>query len=319
MRQFFCILVALSLCTSAGAGVKRAGSSDIEANQSAALFVGVRNFADEQLMPVPFAIDDAVDLAYEIAIDHDPILVAPDNVILALSDGEPRKPESQQRLKTLLEAGATRHSAERSEILQSLDAQSKRVGRNGILIVSFATHGVSHHSVQHLLTATSRMEESPQSTVTNDEINETLWRNNVPRSLILIDACREQLTHEGRAGQADPRSAFTRVMTGVDGQAVISGAPIGGYAYDDYERHNGVFTATVIDGLRCGAAKDFHHFVTVEKLYSYVSREVLRWVQMHKSPEAKRATQLTCEGEMRKMPLSICVNRTASASEPPRR
>ena len=319
MRQYFCIFVALLLCTSAEAGVKRAGSNDIEVNQSAALFVGVRDFADDRLTRVPFAIDDAVDLAYEIAIDHEPILVPPRNVILALSDGEPQKPQSQRRLRELLATGATRHTAERSEILQSLDAQSKRVGRNGILIVSFATHGVSHHSVQHLLTATSRLEEPPRATVTDVEVNETLWRNNVPRSLILIDACREHLTRDGRAGRADPRSAFTRVMSGVDGQAVMSGAPVGGYAYDDPERRNGVFTATVIDGLRCGAAKDWHHFVTVEKLYSYVSREVLHWVQAHKSRAAKRATQLICEGEMRKMPLSICVNRTASASEPHRR
>jgi len=318
MRQFFYVLVALLLCTSVGAGVKRSGSKDLGAQQSAALFVGVRDFAYDRLAPVPFAMDDAVDLAYEFAVDHEPILVPPNHVVLALSGGRPVKPESRQRLEELLAAGATRVAAQQSGILQSLDAQSKRVGRNGILIVSFATHGVSHKKTQYLLTMASRLELNgpPRATITDVEISDILWRNNVPRSLILIDACRERLTRDGRAGRADPRSAFNRIMTGIDGQAVISGAAAGGYAYDDEERRNGVFTATVIDGLRCGAAKDWHHFVTVETLYSYVSREVLRWVRKHKNHEVGSATALMCEGQTRKMPLSICVNRTASASAP---
>jgi hypothetical protein len=315
MRQSSLVFVALLLCTSGQAGVKRPGSKDVEAQQSAALFVGVRHFAYDKVAEVPYAIDDAVDLAYEFAIDHDPILVPPSHVVLALSKGDPRKPDSRRKLEELLAAGASRRVAEFPEIMQLLEAQSKRIGRKGILIVSFATHGVSDKSAQHLLTMTSRL-ESLEATITDHEISEILSRNNVPRSLILIDACREQLTRDGRAGRADPRSAFVRVMAGVDGQVVISGAAIGGYAYDDDERRNGVFTATLIDGLRCGAAKDWHHFVTVETLYSYVSREVLRWVHEHRNRLAKRATQLICEGQTRKMPLSICVNHTVSASAP---
>jgi hypothetical protein len=316
MRQVLCVLVALSLCDPVRAGVKRPGSKDVDAQQSAALFVGVRDFANDGLAEVPFAIDDAVDLAYEFAIDHDPILVPPNRVVMALSKGEPRKQESQRKLKRLLAAGASRQTAERSRILQLLEAQSKRVGRNGILIVSFATHGVSYKSTQHLLTPASRLAEPPEETITNPEISEILSRNDVPRSLILIDACRERLTRDGRAGRADPRSAFIRIMTSVEGQVVMSGAAAGGYAYDDDALGNGVFTASVIGGLRCGAAKDWHHFVTVETLYSYVSNEVLRWVRDHGKRRVKKATELMCEGQTRKMPLSICVNRTASASAP---
>src|SRR6266850_232532 len=156
MRQLSFILVALLLCGSVEAGVKRQGGKDVEAGQSAALFVGVRDFAYDGLAPVPFAIDDAVDLAYELAIDHEPVLVPPNRVVLALSEGEPQKPESRRKLKALLAAGATRRTAGRREILNSLETQSKRVGRNGILIVSFATHGVSDKKATHLLTPASR-------------------------------------------------------------------------------------------------------------------------------------------------------------------
>ena len=110
-----------------------------------------------------------------------------------------------------------------------------------------------------------------------------------------------------------------RVMTGVDGQVMISGAAGGGYTYDDEVRRNDLFTATVIDGLRCGAAKDRHGFVTAETLYRFVSKQVLRWVRQNRNHDAKRATAWMCEGETQKMPLSICISRTASASAPHRR
>src|SRR5215467_6251189 len=65
MRQRWSIFVALLLCAPALAGVKRPGSGPFDAQQSAALFVGVRTFAYGKLTDVPYAIDDAVDLAYE--------------------------------------------------------------------------------------------------------------------------------------------------------------------------------------------------------------------------------------------------------------
>lgn len=323
-RQYFCILGALALCLPANAGVKRPGEKDVDAQRSAAVFVGIRDFQYDDLSRVPYAIDDAVDLAYELAIDHDPILVPPERVVLALSGGEPEKPESRRKLQALLDAGAKMKKASREEILKSIQEQAERVGRRGILIVSFATHGVSGKgAVQHLLTPASRLYPNATATVTLDEVGEIVSRNDVPRSLVLVDACRERLTSDrSRSGRADPRSAFAHVMSGVEGQVIISGAGSRGWAYDDEARRNGVFTATLIDGLRCGAAKDWHHFVTVDTLYRYVSREVSRWARDHGKRQARRSTELVCEGEMRKMPLSICpagVSRTAGASEPPRR
>jgi uncharacterized caspase-like protein len=319
MRQLSCVFVALLLCWPVLAGVKRkARNDDLGAQKSAALFVGVRDFNDRTIAPVPYAVDDAIDLAYELTIDHQPPLVPPHRVVLALSAGEPVKPESKRKLQALLAAGVSRRLAEKKEILELLEAQSKQVGQNGILIVSFATHGVSDAAgTQHLLAADSKL-DALKATVTDQQVSETVSRVDVPRSLILIDACRERLTRD-RRGAADPRSAAAskRLMTGIYGQVVFSAAAPGGYAYDDDERQNGVFTAAVIDGLRCGAAKDWHGFITVETLGRYVSREVLRWIQTHKNRECKGATRLMYEGESRKMPLSICVNRTAAALEPP--
>ena len=157
--------------------------------------------------------------------------------------------------------------------------------------------------------------------LTDAKICDVVSRNEVPRSLIFLDACRERLSRDRRGGDPDPRSvaALWHSMRSVNGQAVIAAAAAGGYAYDDDARRNGVFTENVIDGLRCGATTNSEGFITVDTLYSYVSAHVLTWLQEHKDPATKRATQLRCENGTKQMPLSICVNRTASASPHPAR
>ena len=222
--------------------------------------------------------------------------------------------------RKLLTAGASRQRAGQSDILTLLESQSRAVGANGILIVGFASHGMSEDGTQYLLTASSLLAHR-ETFLTDAKICDVVSRNEVPRSLIFLDACRERLSRDRRGGDPDPRSvaALWHSMRSVNGQAVIAAAAAGGYAYDDDARRNGVFTENVIDGLRCGATTNSEGFITVDTLYSYVSAHVLTWLQEHKDPATKRATQLRCENGTKQMPLSICVNRTASASPHPAR
>jgi hypothetical protein len=278
--------------------------------ESAALFVGVRYFPyDPRLTEVKYAVDDAVDLAYVLAVDGETHLVPPERVVLALS-GQPQKPKSQQNLDALISAGASVHTAGQSDILTLLESQSRAVGRNGILIVAFATHGISEDGTQYLLTAESLVQHR-ETAIAESKVRDIITRAGVPRSIILLDACRQNLTSD-RAGVPDPRSAaaaLRRVMGDVNGQVVFSAAAAGEYAYDDDVRRNGVFTAAVIDGLRCGASTDSRGFVTVETLSSYVEERVLSWVQKHRDPTVRRATQLQFEGRAKSMPLATCDGR----------
>lgn len=320
MRQVLCIFVAL-LCAAAIAGpvrwADRMKEAPIDPMQSAALFVGVRDFDDHSLTSVPYAVDDAVDLAYELTMNRRPALIDPKRVILALS-GEPQKTESQEKLRKLLAAGASTHGAGQSDVFNLLESQSRAVGRDGIFIAAFATHGVSEEGTQYLLAASSLLAHYRQTSLTDIGIRDIVSGNGVPRSLIFIDACRERLTKDKRSGEVDPRSMarLMREISGVNGQAVISAAAVGGYAYDDEVRHNGVFTEMVIDGLRCGASTNAAGFVTVDTLHSYVESHVLSWLRLHKDSAVKKATQLVTEGATKQMPLSVCASRTASTSQP---
>jgi hypothetical protein len=315
-------MVVLLLSRSASGGVRRLGSNlpskpadPVDPHASAGLFVGVHDFTkDSDLTPVKYAVDDAVDLAYELSIDHHPPLLNPDRIVLALS-GEPQKPESVTKLQALLSAGAMRHTAEQSDIFTLLEAQSGLIGRNGILVVAFATHGISEEGTQYLLVASSLLKYR-ETMVTEAKVCDIVASHGALRSLILIDACRERLTRDRRNGEPDPRSvaASGNAMGSVEGQAVLSAAAAGDYAYDDDKRQNGVFSAAVIDGLRCGASTDARGFVTVETLWSYVQEQVLEWIQTYKNPGARRATALQCDGFFRTLPLAFCPNHTVAGS-----
>ena len=74
-------------------------SEGFDPSESAGLFVGITNYDDSRLIPVPFAVDDAVDLAYLFSLRLR--LIDPGNVALSL-EGEPRKPVSSVNLQTLL-------------------------------------------------------------------------------------------------------------------------------------------------------------------------------------------------------------------------
>jgi len=276
--------------------------------QSAALFVGVQRFThDTSLTEVRYAVDDAVDLAFVLALDERVRLVDPGRVVLALS-GEPQKKESKQNLNALIAAGATRTAATQSDILVQLEEQARAAGPNGALIVAFATHGVNQEGTHYLLTASSMLRHPRETSLSENTVRDIASRSEAARSLILLDACRQRLTSDSRGGEPDPRSAATliRRMADVTGQVVLSAAAAGEYAYDDDERHNGVFTAAVVDGLRCQAATDEHGFITVETLASFVEERVLIWVRKHHDASARRATQIDYEGAAKRMPLAAC-------------
>jgi hypothetical protein len=275
---------------------------------SAALFVGVRSFTeDNTLANVRYAVDDAVDLAYALSMDDDSRLVVPGRVVLALS-GQAQKPESQHRLEELQARGATIVSASLARILSELDAQKGRTADDGMLVISFATHGVNDDGTQFLLAADSllRYRQTLLSEATVRQV-----ASGAARSLILVDACRQQLRADQRAGDADPRSAavlLEKRMARISGQVVFSAAAAGAYAYDDDQRGNGVFTANVIDALHCRAATAAG-VVTVGRLAAFVEDHVLDWIHRNRDPHARLATQLSCEGDTNRMPLAVCAKR----------
>jgi hypothetical protein len=272
---------------------------------SAALFVGVQRFTHRQLTPVPYAADDAVDLAYLFARNRRVSLVRADRVVLALS-GRPEKEESRRKLAELRKLGARVRSADRGDILSALRGQAALAGKNGIFIVSIATHGFVRRGDPYILGASSLAEE-PETTLSMAMILDTAARSGAARSLVLVDACRDRIAPATRSVTRKTGTAAPLLdrISNAHGQAVLYAAAVGHYAYDDSLKHNGVFTEAVIDGLNCNAAMP-GGFVTASTLAIHVENNVLKWIHANVDPSVQSATQSSIDGDARNMPLSQC-------------
>ncbi|HEY2094657.1 MAG TPA: PQQ-binding-like beta-propeller repeat protein [Thermoanaerobaculia bacterium] len=272
-------------------------------NQSAALFVGVSRFSHRELAPVPYAADDAVNLAYLFVCDRRVRLVRADRVVIALS-GQPYKDESRKKLELLRHAGAKITTADPTTIVSLLEHQAGLTRSGGILIVSISSHGFTRAGVPYILGASSVVQE-PRTTISVANILDTASRSS--RSLVLIDACRERLSPATRSveRQDDTAAPLLRGMSRTHGQAIFYAAAAGQYAYDDDVSRNGVFTHAFIEGLQCNAAKP-RGLVTASTLGTYVDNRVRQWIQKHRDGVAGTAIQSSIDGDARNMPLSQC-------------
>ncbi len=268
-------------------------------SQSAALFVGVRKFTKDKTLDVPFAVDDAIDLAYVFALDPRVGLVPPERIVLALS-GTPYKRESQGRLEELRRAGAQIAGAEKDDILALLHQQATRAGRNGIFILALATHGFMSEGNSYVLGSAS-LYRDPHTAISTEKMFDIVATTGAQRSLLFLDACRERIT----GARPNPPTAAPPLdrMTRVQGQVVFYAATAGRWAYDD--GGNGVFTKAVLDGLNCKGSPA-HCVVTVENLRKYVEHEVLTWIRAHRDPAISSAIQVNLDGSTHDMPLVNC-------------
>ena len=315
MCKRFSLVLCLWLIVGAVAGAERGVALQavpqderervgFDAGESAALFVGVRVFTkDPSLAPVPYAVDDAIDLAHLFALELG--LVAPERVALALS-GDPVKAESRARRTALEAAGAQVYSADRSDILRLLRRQSALAGARGLFLVGFATHGFSESGEDYLLARDSLLAFPGDTAVPKHWLLEALGKTTTPRRFALLDACRERLP-AGRARRrrcADERGV-PQGSGRCRGTVVLAATTTGGVAYDDPERQNGVFTAAILDGLRGGAPRTEAHLVTAGTLAGYVDDRVRAWVGENKVPSgAIKGITRTLEGAGAALPLA---------------
>jgi hypothetical protein len=271
--------------------------------ESTGLFIGVRTYPHDAMLEVPYAVDDAVDLAHRFVFDQRVGLVPPRWAVLALS-GRPQKDESKQRLRELKEAGARVVDATSGDILHLLREQARLAGDQGLLVLSIATHGFQQDGDAYILGSTSAF-GSPETSLRIAGILDIAKQ--ASRSLIFIDACRDRIGQGSRGASPDPAAAAPHIrgIARVRGQVIFYAAAPGEYAFDDHVHRNGVFTKAVLDGLNCEAASPGGK-VRVATLHSFVDAEVRRWIEDNKKRTVNPATQVSMEGETQSMPLCRC-------------
>jgi len=201
-------------------------------------------------------------------------------------------------------------SANQSEIFKQLDQQSKAAGRRGLFVAAFATHGFHEEGGDFLVASHSRRRFIKDTGVAVARVLSVAAQSPAPRRLVLLDACRERFSSERGVGPA-MSSSFAKAIAEAQGQAVLAGATVGGYAYDDFDRRNGVFSAAVIDGLRGAAPADERGLITVATLAEFVNDRVLTWVRANRPDLVgrTRGIEKRVDVVVERMPLALDAER----------
>lgn len=256
-----------------------------EREDSAGLFIGVRQFIDaeeqpsRELLEIPYAVDDAIDLAALFALELE--LVSPARVRLLLS-GEPQKESSAEALTRLKVAGAKVDKPNFTRVLSVLREVTRSAGEHGLLLISVATHGFSQGG-ERLLCQDSIRGDLEDTSLAWTKLADLATSSPCPRRLILLDACRERV-EAGRAvgseAAAVTSSALGNAIQAARGLAVLCGAPPEGYCYDDPEARNGAFTARVLEALRHRAQPNDQGLVTLRSMAEWVDVALQNWLRL---------------------------------------
>lgn len=304
-------------------------------DESLGLFVGINDFSlafchacreqQHEIQDLPFAVDDAVDLAFRFSLKLK--LIKPARVILLLS-GQPRKESSRRRLDELTRASATVvWNARKADILACLLHQAQHATNDGLFLLMVATHGIREDGVDYVLGADAipglLTETGLRTTTVLDLLGcqggAGCGASPAARRLVLIDACREEIEEGSHGPEGDPRTAqspdLVAAMSRFEGQATLLAARERGWSYDDKDRENGVFTAAVLDALRCDPCSD-QNSVTVQTLADQVEASVQDWTKIHRPwiPDNQRGTQPIIDPPLKAMPLLLCPRQKAPES-----
>lgn len=231
-----------------------------------ALVIGVDNYSEEQISKLNGAANDARTLAAALVQYAG---FPPDQVILLSSD---QPAELQPR---------------RSTILRYLSNLRGLVPKDGLLLISFAGHGIERSGRSYLLPSDALAIDDPsllEDTAINvNRVKDLIRATEVTQVLLILDACRNDPA-PGR-GQADNpmtgnfSKSFefdlnNRVVTAF---ATLYATAVGQRAYEYGLKKQGYFTWALVEGLSGSAANDKGE-VTLDNLMKYVQETVPKYV-----------------------------------------
>jgi formylglycine-generating enzyme required for sulfatase activity len=165
-------------------------------------------------------------------------------------------------------------------IKRKMDFLKDHIDPEDLVLFSFSGHGIANSKGEgFLVMADSYREDFQGSSIKVKEVIEWLKEVKVKKSLLLLDACREQF-QEGKALNLNglKASRFSQAEVG----AVFYSTKSGWFSYEDAYGNFGVFTRYVIDGLKGQSDKskisgNEDGIITFSELASYVEEGVSNW------------------------------------------
>jgi formylglycine-generating enzyme required for sulfatase activity len=248
-----------------------------------ALVAGVDEYQDEQISRLSGAGNDAKALADALVRYAG---FPADQVILLASD------QPQQR------------QPNRGNILQYLSNLRGIVPEDGLLVVSFAGHGVERGGRGFLCPSDARIGGSmallEATGVAVDTVREWIRETGVKQVLIILDACRNDPSGRGETENRLTDSFARRFNFDVRNREVTAFATlyatgVGHVAYEYKEKKQGYFTWALVEGLKGGAANEKGE-VTLGGLVRYLQEQVPKRVRLDMGQEKSQKPYATVGG-----------------------
>jgi tetratricopeptide (TPR) repeat protein len=226
-----------------------------------ALVIGVDKYQDPQISPLKGADNDARLIADALVR----YAGFPRDQVILLSTDQPA-----ERQPT------------RVNILRRLSNLSTAVPKDGLLLVSFAGHGMERSGQAFLLPSDAQISDQisflEETAISMNRVKERIKETGVGQVVVLLDACRND--PGGRADAPNPLSnAYTSAFNfdvrnrEVQAFATVYATGIGQRAYEYTEKKQGYFSWAVVEGLKGGAANDKGE-ITLSQLVKYVQDTV---------------------------------------------
>jgi tetratricopeptide (TPR) repeat protein len=226
-----------------------------------ALVIGVDKYLDPQISPLKGSDNDARLIADALVR----YAGFPQDQVILLATNQP-----VERQPT------------RVNILRRLSNLSTAVPKDGLLLVSFAGHGMERGGQAFLLPADAQISDQisflEETAISMNRVKSWIKETGVGQVLLLLDACRND--PGGRADAPNPLSnAYTNAFNfdvrnrEVQAFATMYATGIGQRAYEYTEKRQGYFSWAVVEGLKGNAANEKGE-VTLSQLVKFVQETV---------------------------------------------
>ncbi|MBA2703906.1 MAG: caspase family protein [Blastocatellia bacterium] len=267
-----------------GVGISNTQVKALPANAKRyALVIGVDQYADTQITTLGGASNDAKTLAN--ALIHYAGFPSEQVTLLASDQPAERQPT-------------------RGNILRRLSNMAAVVPPDGLLLLSFAGHGIERGGLAFLLPSDSQVSNDvdllEQTAINVSQIKDRIKKIGVKQVLMIIDACRNDPV--GRANADNPLTAayargfnFDLRNREVQAFATLYATEIGHRAYEYKEKKQGYFTWILVEALRGGAANDKGE-VTLANLVKYLQERVPKRVLQDLGPGKDQKPFAVIEG-----------------------
>ncbi len=212
-----------------------------------ALLIGVSEFADAALPPLPAALRDVK--AVQAAL-KDPEMGGFDEV-------------------RLLE------NPERQPMEEAIDALFRDRHKDDLVLLYFSGHGIKDDTGKFsLATRITQKDRLRTTAVAASFVHDVMSSSRSRRQVVILDCCFSGAFATGMMAK-DDRSVDVKAQLGGEGRAVLTASTATQYAFAQPDEELSVYTRFLVEGIRTGAADtDNDGHITVDELHHYAQRKV---------------------------------------------